>query len=240
MPPLGLSVTKLQRNMAYETIAKAGIDPAQFDLDQEDTLLVTHNAGSMFKVVWSDKSRIYRIRSRFRKTLIISAVVEDGSDKTYTIPGRFRYVLPKLKKWADEVKQVVEAPDYWEDLKRNREFMADAQSEDSSNAPFTKDEQDQIAAQLQTVKKFVAEKFELTSDQITHIEERLDEAAEASRRMGRKDWLLLFSGTMFSVIITDIVTPSVAEHIFTMVIHGIGHLFTGRSRPPQIPPPIVM
>jgi len=41
MPPLGLSVTKLQRNMVYETIAKTGIDPAQFDLDLEDTLLIT-------------------------------------------------------------------------------------------------------------------------------------------------------------------------------------------------------
>lgn len=50
--------------------------------------------------------------------------------------------------------------------------------------------------------------------------------------MGRKDWLLLFSGTIFTLIVTDIVTPGVAEHIFTMVIQGIAHLFGGP--PPQI------
>jgi hypothetical protein len=142
--------------------------------------------------------------------------------------------LPKLKDWAYEVKQVIDAPDYWQDVKRNREFIADVHSDDSGNAPFTEDEQDQIVAQLQAIKKFVAEKFELTSEQMAHIGERLDEAAEASKRMGRKDWLLLFSGIIFTVIVNDMVTPAVAEHIFTMVIHSLGYLFTGGTEPPRL------
>jgi hypothetical protein len=89
-----------------------------------------------------------------------------------------------------------------------------------------------FVAQLQVIKRSVAEKFELTNEQIAHIDERLDEAAEASKRMGRKDWLLLFGGTVFNLIVTDTVTPGVAGHIFTMVVQGIAHLFGGG--PPQI------
>ena len=66
------------------------------------------------------------------------------------------------------------------------------------------------------------------------IEERLDEAAEASKRMGRKDWLLLFSGIIFTLIIAGTVTPDVADHIFTAAINGLIHLFTGGSEPPRI------
>lgn len=54
-----------------------------------------------------------------------------------------------------------------------------------------------------------------------------------------KDWLLLFGGSVLSLILTDIVTPRVAEHIFTMVIHGLSHLFAGGNEPPQIPPQII-
>ena len=52
--------------------------------------------------------------------------------------------------------------------------------------------------------------------------------------MGRKDWLLLFGGTVFNLIVTDTVTPSVAGQIFTTVVHGLIHLFTGAGGPPQI------
>jgi hypothetical protein len=80
--------------MVYEAIAQTGIDPGQFDLEAEDKLLVTHNAGSTFEAVWSDERRIYRIRSKGRRALIIKAIVKDGTEETYTIPGRFKYVLP--------------------------------------------------------------------------------------------------------------------------------------------------
>ena len=83
------------------------------------------------------------------------------------------------------------------------------------------------------------ERFDLTSEQIARVEKRLDEAAEASERMGRKDWILLFGGTILNLIVTDTLTPSVAGHIFTMTIHGLIHLFTGGSVPPQIPPQIL-
>ena len=75
---------------------------------------------------------------------------------------------------------------------------------------------------------------ELTAEQIEHIDARLDEAEEASKRIGRKDWLLLFGGTILNLIVTDTVTPSVAGHIFTTVVHGLIHLFTGAGGPPQI------
>jgi hypothetical protein len=74
---------------------------------------------------------------------------------------------------------------------------------------------------------------------MAQAEERLDEAAEASKRMGRKDWLIYLLGTITGIVITATVPSGLGEHIFTMVIQGIAHLFTGGSEPPQIPPRII-
>jgi hypothetical protein len=109
------------------------------------------------------------------------------------------------------------------------------QRTDSNNTPFTQVEQRQIAAQLRAIKEQVKKQFELTSEQMERIEESLDEAAEASKRMGRKDWLIYFMGTISALIITATVTGGVGQHIFAMVIEGLVQLFTGGSEPPRIP-----
>lgn len=114
--------------------------------------------------------------------------------------------------------------------------MTSIQHQEKANTPFTRDEQGQIAAQVLAIKRQLAEQFELSSEQIAQVDEKLDEVAEAGTRMARKDWLVYFLGTVTALIITATVTAGVGEHIFTMVIHALGHLFTGGSAPPQIPP----
>jgi hypothetical protein len=45
--------------------------------------------------------------------------------------------------------------------------------------------------------------------------------------MGRKDWGMFFGGIALSLVLADIITPEVMGHIFMMIQHGIGHLFSG-------------
>jgi hypothetical protein len=139
----------------------------------------------------------------------------------HTIKANLEYLLPFVKEWASEIKLIAEVPDYWANIERNE------------------DEQRQIAVQLQQISKSLADKFELSAEQIEGITEKLDEAVEASTRMGRKDWLLLFGGTIFTVIVADIVAPDVAQHIFMTVIHGLTHLFAGSGEPPELPPHVL-
>ena len=70
---------------------------------------------------------------------------------------------------------------------------------------------------------------------MSRIEARLDEAEEASRRIGRKDWLMAFNGAVFSLILTDLLPAQAAEHILVMTLAGLGHLF-GIGSPPQLLP----
>jgi hypothetical protein len=112
--------------------------------------------------------------------------------------------------------------------------IAIIQRGDFENTPFTQAEQEQIAAQLREIKKQVKEQFALSHEQVERLDEELDEVAEASKRMGRKDWIIYFLGTIIALIITATVTAGVGEQISVMVIHGLIHLFTGGSGPPRI------
>jgi hypothetical protein len=127
----------------------------------------------------------------------------------------------------------------WAGSDQAKDVFTTAHGEKTGNAPFTESEQRQIAAQFQDIEKYLKEELNLPREQIARIEEKLDEVAEASKRMGRKDWLVFFLGTITALIITATVAAPVGEHIFTMAIHGLAHLFTGGNEPPQIPPRVI-
>jgi hypothetical protein len=227
-----MALTRIERNQIFEAIAASTLDPAECHLNErEGVVTIDHDrSGSTLKFSHPYRSPAgYRIESR----------VVDGHFYIYDRERKVELVTPIITQWANEVKEITEAPDLWAEMQNRKEFIEDIQRADSGNASFTEDEQRQIRAQLQKIKQQVREQFELTSEQITELDEKLEEAAEASKRMGRKDWLIYVLGTITALIITATVEPGVGEHIFAMVIHALGHLFTGGSEPPQIPPQII-
>ena len=226
-----MMLTKWQRNQIYQTIVESYLDAAECTLIVTDEkTIIAHTSGSRIEI---SEEEISSGTATWK--YIVDGIVIDGNRHKFRAGRTADDLATGVRRWADEVAQVVEMPDHWVEMQRGRQLIASIQR-GAGSAPFTQDEQGQIAAQLQEIKRHIRGQFELTNEQIAQVEEKLDEAAEASKRMGRKDWLLLFSGTIFTLIVTDIVTPGVAEHIFTMVIYGLIHLFTGGGEPPRIPP----
>jgi hypothetical protein len=223
-----LRLTREQRNEIYKAIARSGFDPGEFNLTLTDVKGVAyHQSGSFYQFQPSE--------DQFGKLMYrIHAIIEDGRIYDHNAPREFDRLIYDIEGWAGDLKIVLETPDLWTATKRSRKLIGDIQHTDSSNTPFTQDEQKQIAAKLEETKEQLRDGFDLSGDQMERIEEGLAEVAEASKRMGRKDWLIYFLGTITALIITATVTGGVGEHILTMVIHGLGHLFTGGNEPPII------
>lgn len=81
-------------------------------------------------------------------------------------------------------------------------------------------------------------------EQLGRLDEALDEAEEASRRMGRLDWALYFAGTVFAFIITLTVSRvprSLPYEIFAGALALVAVIVTAivlvRSRRSELPDP---
>lgn len=155
---------------------------------------------------------------------------------------KWETVLAEVQKWtgkvedlAKKLEQYESTPDLWEELNRSKNFFTNQSEQSTENAPFTPAEQADISAQIKQVENYLKATHELTSEQISHIETRLDQAEQASRRLGRKDWLMTFNGVVFSLILTDLITPQTAQHVMMMSIHGLSHLFGIGGPPPHLP-----
>ncbi len=149
-------------------------------------------------------------------------------------------VTRSVQRWEKRVVKAADrgkGPDLWEELKRSREFFESQAEQGTSNSPFTSTEQAEISARIKQAKEYIRTSGEPTSEQISRIEARLDYIAEASERIGRKDWLMMFYGTVFNQMVTDTITPQVAQHIFVLVVHGLGHFFGSGGPPLHLPGP---
>jgi hypothetical protein len=149
--------------------------------------------------------------------------------------GPWSFLLAEFGRWTQDVKVEIETPDIWEELREGNELFSVAPQQDLPNTPFTEIELAQIAQQLRKIKAYIKESRSLSEEKTALLEARFDEAEEASRRTGRKDWFFLFGGVLLSLILSAVVPPDLLLHIFAMTAHGLGHLFGGEA-PRELPP----
>jgi hypothetical protein len=138
----------------------------------------------------------------------------------------FDILASAAKEWADELAEWMNIPDIWENHPAPGGIPGEL-APDSSNTRFTLEEQATVSAQLKAIAESVKRTYEPTAKQSAEVDRKFEEAEKASSRMGRKDWGLLFGGAVFSLILSDAITPGIAWHVLMMVEHGIGHMFMG-------------
>lgn len=223
-------MTKRQRNAIYATLTANGLEPDSCDLSDltvrsglSQANLLHRPSGSQF-TLWRDDAR---------EDLYSASMVVGTADSSHLTEAVWNLVLEGLAAWAQEVKYETDAPDLWAGLGQVPDVLTSAQAAEASNTPFTPNEQATISDRLDEIKDLVREQFELNADQLRAIDRRVDELKEASQRLGRKDWLLIFYGGLVSTFMTDAMPPNVIQTILTTVVHGIAHIF-GFGGPPPI------
>jgi hypothetical protein len=212
------NLSKTQRNAVYEAVAATPLTVSECDFSDEVGIdRITHTpSGSQFDIYPDLKGRSFRIWTNIGD--------EPAPEREWVI-GAFAQVLGAVTQWGNALSEWVDAPDLWRTARSGNAVIPGERSPDSDNTAFTPDEQAAISSQLREIKEAVKKTCELTAEQSKQIDDKFEEAEKASRRMGRKDWGLLFGGAIFSLILADVITPGVAGNILMMVQHGLGHLF---------------
>jgi hypothetical protein len=223
------ALTKDRRNQIFRALAKSVIDPRECELygkesDEFETIIRHVPTGSVFTAApLKRKPGIFEIESR-NFVRVQSRIGYDPGSET-TVLDDPSAINAQILKWASDVRKWADTPDLWELARSGNAVIPGERSPDSDNTPFTPDEQQVISSQLKAIGEAVKKANDLTAEQSAKLDEKFEEAEKASRRMGRKDWGLLFGGAVFSLILADVITPGVAGHVLLMVQHGLGHLF---------------
>ena len=220
-----MKLTKAQKNEVFGAVKAGGLDPFDCDLDMDgDSVAVIHPASKSLAELLEPEPGWYAVRGH----------VGIDPPLLWAIRVKWDGLLQGIDNWAVHVVRDVVTPDLWEEVRRAREILSQSQTGD--NSAFTPEEQVQISTRIGQIKEYIGTTYELTSGQMARVEERLDAAEEASKRIGRKDWLMAFNGAVFSLFLSDLIPQQAATHMVVMAISGLGHLFGIGNLPPSLPP----
>jgi hypothetical protein len=211
----------------HEAVRAGGLDPTTCALDDSEWkppsahFELSHESSHSELVVYSlsdsDERRIY---------CSISSWLADEDELETDKRGFWPDVLDAIETWAGAVQEYEDTPDLWA-TSADAAALIDGSMLLPENTPFSPEEQTVISAQIREIRNMLADQGTLSEEHLTRIGERLEESEEASKRLGRKDWLLLFAGGIFSLILADVLPPDAGQHILMMLAQGIGHFFLG-------------
>jgi hypothetical protein len=125
-----------------------------------------------------------------------------------------------FKTWLKDLKDLLVAvaeyratPDLWSSTRSEIAVFERFGAAGLENRPFTLEEQKYVAAQLQELKTFITRTGQIEESKLVQIEARLRYLAEASTRMGRKDWLGILIATIFAIVISGLFAPERANEL---------------------------
>jgi hypothetical protein len=215
-----VALQKWNRNAIVQAMQAVGLDPLAFDLSDDDGVVRIKHKSSPSCFTIRDDGASYDARY----------VVGDGVEWPVNAYS-WGSIIPRISTWLKDVKLDTDTPDLWAELQRDAELLRGATSDDvTDNTPFTPDEQNQIAARLQELAEQMRRTCSLSAAQTRTFDAKLDYLVNASRRFGRKDWLILCAG----VIVTATIPSEAARGMFMTLLRTIGHLY-GLPDIPMLP-----
>ncbi len=119
--------------------------------------------------------------------------------------------------WLDLLQKELDTPNLWEIILSEERLFEDVSEGDLSNDPFNFTEQKYISAKIIEIEDFLKQKHGLLEKDIRIIKNKLIYLEEASKRLGRKDWLNIVIGVSFRIAI-DLSLSSVAAREFFKII----------------------
>ena len=209
------TLRKWQKNEVFKAVEAARLLPEEFNWDDGGGDAVFRHRPSGAYFVFGGNAGRYDVRY----------LSGDGDETTSEIYG-WQTLMERLQWWLADVRSDTETPDLWAELLRQTEALSAVSNEHFENTLFTPSERGEIAERLVQLRENAKASHPLSEEQAANLALQLDYAVDALDRVGRKDWFLMFCGTLMTFLISAALPPDVARDISrTFVAHLLGHLF---------------
>jgi hypothetical protein len=189
-----------QRNDLFRALGKTGSPISEFRLEVDPrnshALFIHHDSSQSYFLIGiaahgfqilggalengDPAMRQFRSTERFWETLgTVASLLRIRMEHDLT----WEEVVPLAEKWAlaavEGFREYEATPDLWTGFEHSRQLFVTP----SDNTPFTEAEREQVCLQIQQIEVYITTTYELSADQVSDVNERLDQIKEASRRL---------------------------------------------------------
>lgn len=182
---------KVQEAEIIEIIRKKGFNPKDFTFLPLKAQTAVDDISSE-KILYKNQDYFFHFSSN--RKLIFSpgrGFITEGTDFTDWISA-----LAYVNLWLDNLKREVEIIDNWDSIINGSIDYTKIRFE--SNTKFSDNELADIQKRLKEMQTKLLEMQAFDQESVKIINNNFDYLNESSKRVGRKDWVLLFIGTIIT------------------------------------------
>ena len=129
---------KWKKNEIFEAIQAVGLDPREFELEDDQLeVRIKHKLSESCFVVGGNPSHY-----------VGRHVVGDAPEWPFDAYS-WQAIIPRFRGWLEDVRRDLATPDLWAELQRETDLLRTYSDDIIENTPFTSGEQNEIASQLQ-------------------------------------------------------------------------------------------
>lgn len=207
------ALLKSQKNHVFMLIKEVGFSPLEFEWGETNGRWDSNADGSVEELTHVSTGFYFVFDRRGRSA---NPRFFPGDDRKAEFDcGRVASsedVSFELRHWLSIVKNEIDEPDLWLLAKEDKKLIA-ANIDDLENAPFTASEQQRIGTAITEIHAFLKVSGEHSHADLEFIQSRLNHLAEASSRLGRKDWITLAMGTLTNIALGVALAPEAAREL---------------------------
>ena len=207
---------KSQKALLFDIIKTNRLDPANFTIGEEES---TRRKGEKINAVslkgteyyfafdWdSHGNTFYVFYSPGQETPL-----EEGP------AGDWNYTCHTFAQWLSFLSREMETYDPWEQLAEYSQLVEVSPARDMPNNAFTFPELEGIWKGLTAIQATLLEHAGNSAERQQFITGQISYLIESSKRMGRKDWLVLAIGTFVGIVSNMALSADVTHQIFNQL-----------------------
>ena len=211
-----------QANEILNLVMSQGMDPSDFKWEQTESNITAglyvskllHKAtGSFFKFDLNKGNH--------------HCTFSPGKDKLKdsNYPGSWELQIDYVKGWLSYLKREIASPNLWETISQQSLLKSDIEKI-QSNELFTPEEINHIQSSIREIKDYVLATYSLTESNKLFLENKLDYLVDSSKRLGRKDWIIILIGIITNIVMSLSFAPETTKDFFKVVSNAFDWLAT--------------
>ena len=213
---------KSQKAALFEWIKGGNFSPALFDLTPESDV-----RGKVIgnRLRYKDSHYYFTIESRDAFHLSFSPGKERLREEMFS--RSFENIVFVLADWLNCLEKEISAPDPWGAISEYSTLAQIAPAPDIPNTAFTYPELEAIWKGLTAIQSTLLIHAGESGTHQALVNSQIAFLIESSKRMGRKDWLLIAIGSFVTIASAMSLSPEIARQLFHQLqdaVNGIIHI----------------
>ncbi len=136
-----------------------------------------------------------------------------SSEPTWRAPIPWSDVIKAYEGWLKTIGNELSSPDLWTFV---QEQVSPIYLEDFAGDFFSESEKMDAAAKVEEVRRYLVATGTIASEKIDQVNARLDYLITASERVTKKDWYLIFMGTLLNLVAERLIVSHIAQEAMRM------------------------